>query len=57
MWSSTRGGPMDGSAVSAGRRAQPAAVDWGRGTDNLLLTEIAHRVLAAAGRPLAATGT
>ena len=31
-------------------RAQPAAVEWGRGTDNLLLTEIANSVLAAAGR-------
>ena len=38
----------------AGRRwssgAQPAAVEWGRGTDNLLLTEIANSVLVAAGR-------
>ena len=31
-------------------RGQPAAVDWGRGTDNLLLTEIADSVLHAAGR-------
>ena len=31
-------------------RVQPAAVEWGRGTDNLLLTEIADSVLAAAGR-------
>ena len=29
---------------------QPAAVDWGRGTDNRLLTEFAAAVLAAAGR-------
>jgi hypothetical protein len=28
---------------------QPAAVDWGRGTDNLLLNEIAAGVLTAAG--------
>jgi hypothetical protein len=38
----------------AGRRwsspAQPAAVEWGRGTENLLLTEIANAVLAASGR-------
>ena len=32
-------------------RAQPAAVEWGRGTDNLLLTDTANSVLtAAAGR-------
>jgi hypothetical protein len=31
-------------------RVQPAAVEWGRGTDNLLLTEIADSVLEAAGR-------
>ena len=29
---------------------QPAAVDWGRDTDNLLLTELAEAVLTAAGR-------
>jgi hypothetical protein len=38
-------------------RAQPAAVDWGRGTDNLVLTEIAATVLAAAGRPSAVART
>jgi hypothetical protein len=31
-------------------RAQPAAVDWRRADDNLLLTEIANSVLTAAGR-------
>jgi hypothetical protein len=30
--------------------AQPASVEWGRGTDNLLLNEIADSVLRAAGR-------
>ena len=37
----------------SGRRwsstSQPAAVEWGRGTDNLLLNEIAVAVVAAAG--------
>ena len=31
-------------------RTQPAAVAWGRGTDNLLLTEMANAVLAASNR-------
>ena len=29
---------------------QPAAVDWGRGTHNPMLNEIANTVLVAAGR-------
>jgi len=37
----------------SGRRwsssSQPAAVDWGRGTEHLLLNEFAAAVLAAAG--------
>jgi hypothetical protein len=35
---------------------QPAAVDWGRGTENLLLNEIASAVLTAAGRPSTGAG-
>ncbi|HEX8508334.1 MAG TPA: hypothetical protein VF635_02385 [Propionibacteriaceae bacterium] len=30
-------------------RRQPAAVDWGRGTDNLMLNELAASILALAG--------
>jgi hypothetical protein len=44
----------------SGRRwsssSQPAAVDWGRGTENLLLNEIVSAVLAAAGRAPATAG-
>jgi hypothetical protein len=38
----------------SGRRwssaAQPAAVEWGTGSENIMLNELAERVLAAAGR-------
>jgi hypothetical protein len=48
-------GRFSGRRWSSSR--QPAAVDWGRGTDNVLLNELATAVLADAGRtPEAAMG-
>ncbi len=42
-----RQGRFSGRRWSSG--SQPAAVDWGRGTENLMLNEIATSVLTAAG--------
>ena len=48
-----RDGRFSGRSWSS--RRQPAAVDWGRGTENLMLNELAGAVLAAAGRTPAST--
>ncbi len=48
-----RNGHFSGRSWSS--RRQPAAVDWGRGTDNLLLNELANAVLVAAGRHVTTT--
>jgi hypothetical protein len=44
-----RGGDGRFTGRSWSSRRQPAAVDWGRGRDNLLLNEQAAAVLQAAG--------
>ena len=41
-------GRFSGRRWSSG--SQPAAVDWGRGPDNLMLNELAGAVLSTAGR-------